>query len=100
MKPPSITRHNTCAFFPAVLERKEPQISQLGCFVVAKNTKYTTMIFYFVRHSFLPFLSSPNVFTLAPMRGALFGKNLTFFSESVGDLKIWIPAYPKRGLLR
>src|SRR3990167_11487068 len=30
--------------------------------------------------------SSPKSFTLAPVRGALFGKNSTFFSESVGGL--------------
>ena len=33
-------------------------------------------------------VSSPKSFTLAPMRGALFGKNLAFFSESVGDPQI------------
>ncbi len=39
----------------------------------------------------LRIMSSPKSFTLAPVREALFGKNLKFFSESVGDPDLGFP---------
>ena len=58
-----------------------------------KENRFTRL--FYSNHQLLSFprhsrmrnkLSSPKFLTLALMRGALFGKSLMFFSESVGDL--------------
>ena len=65
-------------------------VEWVGClFIPHSNVLIINAVceYFLAVRAFLGVMSSPKSLALAPMRGALFGKNLTFFSESVGDLK-------------